>query len=198
MTAAAAGANHSLTRVTPPGGTAAYQYDQLYRLTNVTAPGRSASYAYDPANRLASLTIGGTTTTYIYDGEVKRASKTVGTTTTNYAYDVNGSLPNLLTDGTLKYVYGLGLAYAVDTSGNLQVYHTDGLGSVRAITDGNGNLVEAYLTDAFGVSLGTEGTVTQPFGFTGQQQDSESGLSYLRVRYYSPTLGRVVYEARDR
>ena len=80
----------------------------------------------------------------------------------------------------------------MDTSGNLQVYHTDGPGSVRAITNGSGNLVEAYLTDAFGVALGTEGTVTQPFGFTGQQQDSESGLYYLRARYYSPTLGMFI------
>lgn len=39
-------------------------------------------------------------------------------------YDVTGALP----DGTFKYVYGLGIAYAVDGSGNMQVYHTDGLG----------------------------------------------------------------------
>lgn len=47
----------------------------------------------------------------------------------------------VLTDGTLKYVYGLGLAYAVDTSGNLQIYHTDGLGSVRAITNGSNKTI---------------------------------------------------------
>ena len=51
-------------------------------------------------------------------------------------YDANRSLPVVLTDGTLKYVWGNGLAYATDSSGNIQnVYHDDGLGSVRAITD---------------------------------------------------------------
>jgi hypothetical protein len=49
----------------------------------------------------------------------------------------------VLTDGTLKYVYGLGLAYAVDGSGNLQVYHADGLGSTRALTDGAGSVIAA-------------------------------------------------------
>ena len=135
---------------------------------------------------------GTTTTTYTYDGDGSRTSKTSGTATTTYVWDPNRSTPVVLADSTFKYVYGLGLDYAVTGGGSLGVYHTDGLGSVRAITDENGNLVEAYLTDAFGVSLGSEGTVTQPFGFTGQQQDSESGLYYLRARYYSPTLGRFI------
>ncbi|MBI2941918.1 MAG: hypothetical protein HYY04_15930, partial [Chloroflexi bacterium] len=43
------------------------------------------------------------------------------------------------------YVWGLGLAYAVDGSGTAQVYHTDGLGSVRAITNADGKVVETYL-----------------------------------------------------
>jgi|GEM_PF-3869394 len=110
--------------------------------------------------------------------------------TMNYVCDPSRSAPVVLVDSTFKYVYGLGLVYAVTGGVSLGVCHTDGLGSVRAVT--NGNLVEAYLTDAFGVSLGTEGTVTQPFGFTDQQQDAESGLNYLRARYYSPTLGRFI------
>jgi hypothetical protein len=40
--------------------------------------------------------------------------------------------PNVLTDGTLVYVYGQGSAYTVDRSNNVPVMHTDGLGSVRA------------------------------------------------------------------
>ncbi len=43
----------------------------------------------------------------------------MGSSTTSYVYDVNASLPNVLADGTFKYVYGLGLAYAVDSSGNV-------------------------------------------------------------------------------
>jgi RHS repeat-associated protein len=101
-------------------------------------------------------------------------------------------LPLVLNDGTRKYVYGLGLAYTVDITGTLQVAHTDGLGSVRAITDSAGTVVETYQSDAFGVPLLTQGTSCQPFQFTGQQQDPESGLYYLRGRYYLPSLGRFI------
>ncbi len=51
--------------------------------------------------------------------------------------------------------YGLGLAYSVDSSGNVQVYHADGHGSVHALTDGMGNLIETYQTDPFGVPTAT-------------------------------------------
>jgi len=90
----------------------------------------------------------------------------------------------------LKYVYGLGLAYAVDGSGNVQVYHTDGLGSVRAITDGNGNVIATYQTDEFGIPTQTQGSSTQPFQHTGQQRDAENGLYYLRARMDDPSIGR--------
>ena len=53
--------------------------------------------------------------------------------TTSYLYDVNGGLPTLLEDGAIRYVWGLGLAYATIGTA-LSVYHVDGLGSVRAIT----------------------------------------------------------------
>ncbi len=85
--------------------------------------------------------------TYVYEGDGKRTSKTVGGTQTNYVYDVDASLPVLLDDGTHKYVWGLGLAFAVDSSGNPLVYHADGLGSVRALTDSSGNVVQTYQGD---------------------------------------------------
>jgi hypothetical protein len=75
--------------------------------------------------------VGGTTTTNVYDGDGKRASQTVGSTTTSYFYDVGGGLPVVLSDGSRKYVWGLGLAYTVDSGNNAQVYQTDGLGSVK-------------------------------------------------------------------
>ena len=54
------------------------------------------------------------------------------------------SLLVLLDDGTYKYVWGLGLAFAADTGAIPLVYHTDGLGSVRALTNGSGSVVQTY------------------------------------------------------
>jgi RHS repeat-associated protein len=52
-------------------------------------------------------------------------------------------------------------------------------------------LVQTYRTDAFGAPTATQGSSTQPFGFTGEQADS-TGLVYLRARMYDPTIGRFV------
>src|SRR6266852_5915046 len=91
---------------------------------------------------------------YTYDGDGNRVSKQLtfsgGSQTTSYVYDVAGGLPVLLDDGQRKYVWGLGLAYATDESGNVVgVYHTDGLGSVRAMTDVEGTVVQTRSTDAY-------------------------------------------------
>jgi RHS repeat-associated protein len=108
-------------------------------------------------------------------------------------YDVGGGLPVLLDDGARKYVWGSGLAYSVDkSSGAVGVYHTDGLGSVRAITDSSVNVIQSYQTDEFGVPTHTQGASPQPFGFTQQQHDPEAALLYLRAREYDPALGRFI------
>jgi len=74
-----------------------------------------------------------------------------------------------------------GLAYETDLAGNIQsVPLVDGLGSVRALTDGTGALIQTYRSDALGVPTATQGSSTQPFGFTGEQADP-TGLSYLRA-----------------
>jgi RHS repeat-associated protein len=151
------------------------------------------TFGYDQANRLTSAIVAGVTSTYVYDGDGKRISKTVSGVATTYLYDVGGGLPVLLDDGARKYVWGAGLAYSVDKStAAVQVYHTDGLGSVRAITDSAANVVQTYQTDEFGFPLMTRGTSAQPFGFAGEQRDPEDGLVYLHTRMYDPTIGRFV------
>ena len=149
---------------------------------------------YDQANRLKTLDTGcnsSTDASYTYDGDGKRTSKTVGSTTTTYVYDVNRGLPVLLEDGTRRYVWGLGLAYQVE-SGNALVYHVDGLGSVRAITDSTKAVVQTYESDEFGIPITSSGGSSQPFGFTGEQRDPETGLTYLRARMYLSDTGRFI------
>ena len=41
----------------------------------------------------------------------------------------------------------------------------------------------------------SQGSIAQPFGYTGEQRDAESGLVYLRARFYEPGTGRLT--ARD-
>ena len=62
----------------------------------------------------------------------RRASKATGGVTAGYVHDANRDRPVVLDDGTREHGRGLGLAYSVDSSGNEQVYHTNGLGSARS------------------------------------------------------------------
>ncbi len=76
--------------------------------------------------------------------------------------------------------------------------HYDGLGSVVAISDVNGNVVEKYSYDVFGEATIRDANddirTTSAYGnsrmFTGREFDSETGLYYYRARYYNPAIGR--------
>ncbi|HEX5824895.1 MAG TPA: RHS repeat-associated core domain-containing protein [Candidatus Limnocylindrales bacterium] len=154
----------------------------------------SETYAYDQANRLSTATVNGVTETYVYDGAGTRYSRQVGAgSPIRYVSDIGGALPNLIDDGAHKYVFGVGLSYAVSGSA-IEVYHADRLTSTRAITNASGTVTAAYRTDEWGVPRASSGSSTQPFGYSGEPTDG-TGLSYLRARYYNPDLGR--FMSRD-
>lgn len=75
---------------------------------------------------------------------------------------------------------------SVDSAGNLD-QRTDarGLGSTTDLADGSGNVTASYGYDVFGeVRTGTPPYYDDAFLFTGEQRDWETGLYYLRARYY--------------
>lgn len=65
-------------------------------------------------------------------------------------------------------------------------------GDIVGIIDSNGNEVVQYTYDAWGKVLSTAGTMAstlgtvQPFRYRGYVYDVETGLYYLRSRYYNP------------
>ncbi|MGB3478840.1 MAG: RHS repeat-associated core domain-containing protein, partial [bacterium] len=96
-----------------------------------------------------------------------------------------------------KYVYANGMLLArYDTSpADTHYYHHDGLGSVIGMTNEAGNVVQSYFYDDFGNSLGSWGSVSNSYLYTGQAYDgSISGLYNLRARYYDSSIGRFVSE----
>jgi RHS repeat-associated protein len=69
------------------------------------------------------------------------------------------------------------------------------LGNTRLISNTSGAVQASYTYDAYGNLLGKTGTVANPFGYAGQYTDSESGLIYLRARYYDPSTAQ--FTSRD-
>ena len=73
--------------------------------------------------------------------------------------------------------------------GTVRYYHGDALGSIRAVTDANGNVVARHDYFPFGDE---PGNAPNPAAqrFTGQQRDRESGMDYFGARYYMQRPGR--------
>jgi RHS repeat-associated protein len=73
-------------------------------------------------------------------------------------------------------------------------YLHDRLGSVRQIIDTGGHVVCRYTYNPFGELFATEtednSTLLNPFKYTGQYFDTETGLYYFRARIYDPYLNR--------
>ena len=90
-----------------------------------------------------------------------------------------------------RYVLGLGIDHPVlmDRGGALSYYHYDGTGSVIAMTDVFGVVVEAYAFGPYGESADGD-ALSNPYRYTGRRLDAETGLYYYRARYYSAGLGR--------
>jgi RHS repeat-associated protein len=71
----------------------------------------------------------------------------------------------------------------------------DNQGSIRLVTDKDGNVVNEITYDAFGqVTAETNAGIEFRFGYTGREFDSETGNYYYRSRYYDSTVGRFISE----
>jgi RHS repeat-associated protein len=109
-------------------------------------------------------------------------------------------LYELKPNGTaVYYVYLNGKQIAKVEGSKKYFYHTDHLGSTRAITDEQGKVTGRFEYQPYGLEENTvagDDTLT----FTGKIQDAPTGLMYFNARYYDPTLGRFITEdpAKDR
>jgi RHS repeat-associated protein len=97
---------------------------------------------------------------------------------------------------TARYVYGAGQNEQLEQSladDSLYYYQHDALGSVTALTDSAGVVVDSYRYTAFG-HVESTGAVADPFTYIGAPTDPSTGLVYLHARYHDPTTGRFISE----
>ncbi len=166
------GNGNAVTWTPPLAAARTLGYDALGRLVSITG-GFSASYAYDPFGRRIEKTEAGTTTRYQYDGLDVVAEYSASQLEATYVFG-----PAI--DEVLKLKRGTTVA----------AYHSDGLGSVTAISEG-ATLKNTYRYDAFGKPIAQGGSSPLPnaYTYTGRELDA-SGLYYYRARYYLPSAGR--------
>jgi hypothetical protein len=151
------------------GSTTNYGYDANGRRTSIG----STTLSWDQRDRLLSY---GGGSSYSYNGSGLRVSKTVSGVGKAFVWDVADGLPQILQDGSTLYVTGPGgLPLEQVTGSTVLYYQQDQLGSTRAITDSAGAIAASYSYDAYGNLTSQTGSVSNPFLYTGQYRDSESG-----------------------
>lgn len=141
---------------------------------------------------MTAATVASVASSQVYNGDGLRMSQTANSVTTDYTWDAVGALPVVLDDETYRYVYGLDLIAAIDTSDDETYFSYDGLGSTTDLTDDTGAVVATYQYDVFGAVRASTGSSGNAFQFTGEQFDPESGFYYLRARFMDPESGRFI------
>ena len=88
---------------------------------------------------------------------------------------------------------GLGKGWGhIDPLKDVTFYHQDALGSVVMLTGHNGQVVERYEYDVYGVAYngkfdhGLAGMGGKPYGFTGKRYEVEMGVYSFAYRDYNP------------
>ena len=149
--------------------------------------------SFDALGRLRTIARGAAPLAqYVYDWSGRRV---VATT-----FDAQGTPSSRLTPDPLYAIESGALVlnlFAGDqivareaATGATTFLHVDHLGSVVAVSDTAGGLVDALRYDPFGRLLSRTGTGPAPvLGFTGGEPDPASGLLYLQARHYHPMLG---------
>ncbi|PHM30359.1 RHS repeat-associated core domain-containing protein [Xenorhabdus innexi] len=157
------------------------------------------SYRYDTENKLISADKANIKLEFGYDALNRRITKKVtkDNAVTTYSYlSVGDQEMAMLSDtGPAKinnvYIYGAGLDEVVAdiTPRGQNFYFQDALGSTIALTNAKGEVIEKHGYTSYGLES-SSGNNNAAFRFAGRRIDPETGLSYNRTRYYSPTLGR--------
>jgi RHS repeat-associated protein len=162
-------------------------YDAENRLKkDSSAPSSVITYGYDAIGRRIAKTINGNTLKYTYSGAAQIEERSSSNVLLNRTVFTNFLNPVMNEKAGSKYYY-----------------HQNELGSVEAITNNNGRLVESYRYDAYGKptrydslnSTLASSIAGNRVGFTGQEYDSASGSYRFFYRNYSPTTG--VFNQRD-
>jgi RHS repeat-associated protein len=208
-----AGRPHQVSAVTTPAGTRGYQYDAKGNLTQVTGPGartvtwwsfnkprrmerdanNHSEYWYGPAGDRAmfrqSARINGQLELTLY-GAAFYERRHIGAAVEHTHYvQANG--------GTVAVVKRSGTSVTNTT----RYLHKDHLGSVVAITNDSGAIVESLAYDAWGkrrpaTTWQTPGpgvfiaAMTLTRGFTMHEHRDHVGLIHMGGRMYDPELGR--------
>ena len=153
-----------------------FKYNDFGEMTKAHVKGVTAAYEYRPDGLRRSKTVSGVTTRHVWDGE-------------NICMDLTG-------DWSTKNRYIRGLRLVEYTAGGTErwQYQYNQHGDVTSVISSENGARKTYEYDAFGNTISQPEGIENPFQYCGEYNDAETGLIYLRARYYDPSVGRFVSE----
>ncbi len=176
-------------------GAVTFSYDDAGNRVGRNSPASQTDYEWDDRGHLVGVEENGFRTEYGYDGVGNRMSRRDATEAVDFVLDpasVTG-LSQVIEhrepggDVLAETVFGTAPLYATE-GGVTRFLHSDALGSTTLTTDAVGDEEAKHRYASYGQPE-TAGTDELPLGYTGQQYDSQTGLQFLRARYYDPTTG---------
>ena len=157
------------------------------------------TYTWQNGRQLQKMQKSGVTAEFVYNADGLRVQKTVNGVATKYTLHVKNIVHMTSGADELHFFYDAQNRPAVVVyNGTAYAYVKSLQGDIVAILDENGNTVVSYGYDAWGAPLWCTGELAetlgkvQPFRYRGYVFDEETGLYYLRSRYYNPRWGRFV------
>ncbi|MGI6183295.1 MAG: RHS repeat domain-containing protein, partial [Candidatus Fimadaptatus sp.] len=185
-------------KVTSIGGKA-LSYDAIGNIVN----DGEWTYSWQAGKQLKSMNKAGTDIAYDYDHNGIRIRKSVtdasGTVRTEYVVNDKRILHMVHGGENLHFYYdGTGRVSMVSFKGVKYAYVHNLQGDVVGLLDAAGNVVVEYSYDAWGKPIAVTGGMADtvgklnPFRYRGYVWDEETGLYYLRSRYYRPEWGRFI------
>ena len=139
-------------------------------------------------------------TGFTHDGDGLRRQTVTAAGTTNFIWDGQDVLLETDGNGTTQVtytqtpdVYGSMVSQRRDSTTTF--YHHDALGSTLALTNASETVTDTYRFYAFGETLISSGSTTNPFQYVGNlgyYNEAALSLQYLRARYYQPGTGRLI------
>lgn len=154
------------------------------------------TYSWENGRQLAGINGNSKTISYKYNDAGIRTEKTVNGVTTKYT--LNGDKVIFEDNGTDKihYTYGGKYVVSLNFNGTEYYYLRNAQNDIIGLIDGNGNEVVKYTYLTYGKLLSIEGSlkdtlgVKNPYRYRGYRYDTDTGLYYLKSRYYNPEWGR--------
>ena len=157
------------------------------------------TYTWQNGRQLQKMLKAGVTAEFVYNADGLRVQKTVNGVVTGYTLHGKNVVHMTKGNDELHFFYDAQNRPAVVVYNGVPYAYVKSLqGDVIAILDAVGNVVVSYAYDAWGAPIGKSGALAetlgtvQPFRYRGYVFDEETGLYYLRSRYYNPGWGRFV------